>query len=40
MRWLCVAAKGLGMTTVLQQFIEEHVSKHGAIASKPKSTRT
>jgi predicted DNA binding CopG/RHH family protein len=33
------AARGTDMTTVLQQFIEEYVSKHSATASKPKGRR-
>ena len=33
------AAQGADMTTVLQQFIENYVSKHGTIAPRPKGRR-
>jgi predicted DNA binding CopG/RHH family protein len=34
-----VAARGVDMTTVLLQFIEGYVEKHGPSASQPKGRR-
>ena len=33
------AAQGVDMTTVLMQFIQNYVAKHGYTATKPKSRR-